>query len=121
MNTVNTQDAKQERKKELVNFLRTLATNIESNNLNKSLIKHTFDFFLSYQFVEESIRTMDPITNSSSSMTSGIDNGSPINPDILEINKKKPSTQQVLRFLFLGWYCYTMIASNKNLPEIYSP
>lgn len=86
---------KEEHRKKLALFLRDIAEQIETNTLEKSLIRHTTDFFMSYQFIEQAI----------------YDN------QVQEVIPKI-STKEIVKFLFLGWYCYTILLLDKRLPNV---
>lgn len=89
-------DAKAEKRLVLASFLRNIAEQIENDTLSKPLRSHTKDFFMSYQFIEQAVK----------------DNHLP--SDNIEVY----SAKDLVKFLFLGWYCYSLIGTRKILDNI---
>ena len=73
--------------KELIPFLRNLANSIESKNLTNQQLERISEFFMSYQFKE----------------------------DIS--NEDEYSPEELVKFLFLGWYIYSHILKENKVLE----
>lgn len=86
---------KEEQRHKLAIFLRDIADQLQTNTLSKPLVRHTSEFFMSYQFIEQAIK----------------DNHT-------QEGVPKLSTKELVKFLFFGWYCYTILLSNKSLPNM---
>jgi hypothetical protein len=76
----------------LVVFLRNLATSIENKALVPQQLQVISEFFMSYQFHEQSIKD-NQILN----------------------NMNEFSQEDMLKFLCMGWYIYRCILNNNSL------
>lgn len=88
---------KEENKKKLGTFLRELADEIDSKDTPKALLKHTSEFFISCQFVKQAI-------------ADGHD-------DHEEKTVERSDIEKFVKFIMLGWYCYTLIESGETIPN----
>jgi hypothetical protein len=86
---------KEEHRKKLAIFLRDIADQLETDTLNKPLTRHTSEFFMSYQFIDQATREN-------------------------QVQEAMPhvSTKELVKFLFFGWYCYKVLLADKKLPKI---
>ena len=76
----------------LVPFLRKLADSVEKQELAPKQLKNIGQFFMSYKFQEQTIKD----ENSTE--------------DTEEFSKK-----ELMNFIVLGWYIYTMILKEKTI------
>lgn len=80
---------------QLVNFLKTLSHDIESNKLSPTRLQSVGDFYMEYQFQEQ------------------VDKD---NQDSSDHNDSECSPEEVIRFIILGWYIYRLILRKERLP-----
>jgi len=76
---------------QLISFLKNLTSNLENNKLNEAQLKNVSEFFMSYQFQEQS----------------RIDNQ--------ENTPKEFNHQDLIKFLSMGWYIYNILLQEKTL------
>ena len=80
--------------KVLIYFLRELAESIESNTIESYELKKIGEFYLSWQFHKQTIEDSE-------------------NQEIENF-----SSDQLIKFLTLGWYVYTILLKDEKLPTI---
>lgn len=81
----------------LVDFLRNLATSIESGNALEVQIEKALNFFISYKFQEQSIKENDFRNRRQTE------------------EKEEFNQEEIMKFLFMGWYIYQCLSSNRNV------
>ena len=74
----------------LIDFLRELANSVENKQLNSKQLQSIGEFFMSYKFQEQAIRSLN-YTDEDEDM----------------------SEEELLKFISLGWYVYRIILKNK--------
>jgi hypothetical protein len=79
----------------LIPFLRNLADLIEQRQLLPRQLQSIGEFFMSYQFQEQAIRDND-------------DSSPP---------PREFSQEELLKFIVLGWFVYSVILRERSLPE----
>ena len=78
----------------LILFLRNLADSIEQRQLLPRQLQSIGEFFMTYQFQEQAIRDND-------------DSSPP----------SEFSQDELLKFIVLGWFVYSVILRERSLPE----
>jgi hypothetical protein len=91
-NLFHDEEPTQEEYNKLVLFLRNLATSIENKELVSNQLQVITDFFMAYQFHEQSVKDNE------------------INNNLSEF-----SQEDLLKFLCMGWYIYRCILNNNSL------
>ena len=79
----------------LIQFLRTLANSIESQEIKSVQLSRIGEFFMSYQFQEQAL----------------LDNQSD------DENEMTYSREDLIKFLSMGWYIYQLIQEGRVIPN----
>jgi hypothetical protein len=80
----------------LIPFLRNLADSIERRQLLPKQLQSIGEFFMTYQFQSQAIRDGDV--------------GSPPSREF--------NHQELLKFIVMGWYFYSVILDGRTLPSL---
>lgn len=83
----------QDTEAKLTPFLRELANAVEAHKLNASQLENIGDFFMSYQFQEQARKDSDETA-----------------PPVAQY-----STEDLVKFVAMGWYVYQVLQRNQNL------
>lgn len=81
----------------LIPFLRNLADSIEEKKLLPQQLQRIGEFFMAYQFQEQAIR-----------------DGTPPDP---RDSPQEFSSQELFKFIVLGWFIYCVLLKNERVPE----
>lgn len=105
----------EELKKDVINILRTLADNLESDNLSSETVEEVYEYFLKYKFITSLFNDIKGESDNGENGENG-DSGENEreNSENSENNLERIKGDDMLKFMSLGWHIYKNLMPSRD-------